>query len=94
MLGSSSSSSRAAVTSRRGFLTSSATAVGALTAASPLLMGGFPALAANAAADEGKEPLFGISLAQWSLHATLFAGKLDNLDFPRAAKQQFGIAAV
>ena len=94
MLGSSSSSSRAAVTSRRGFLTSSATAVGALTAASPLLMGGFPALAANAAADEGKEPLFGISLAKWSLHATLFAGKLDNLDFPRAAKQQFGIAAV
>ena len=39
-------------------------------------------------------PLFRISLAQWSLHRTLFAGKLDNLDFPRAAKQQFGIAAV
>jgi sugar phosphate isomerase/epimerase len=39
-------------------------------------------------------PLFDISLAQWSLHRTLFAGKLDNLDFPRAAKQQFGIAAV
>ena len=39
-------------------------------------------------------PLFRISLAQWSLHRTLFAGKLDNLDFPRAAKQQFDIAAV
>ena len=37
---------------------------------------------------------FQISLAQWSLHSTLFAGKLDNLDFPRAAKQQFGITAV
>ena len=39
-------------------------------------------------------PLFRISLAEWSLHRTLFAGKLDNLDFPRAAKQQFGVDAV
>jgi len=41
-----------------------------------------------------KPPAFRISLAQWSLHETLFAGKLDNLDFPRAAKQQFGVDAV
>jgi len=40
------------------------------------------------------EPLFRISLAQWSLHRTLFAGELDPLDFPRAARQQFGIEAV
>jgi len=39
-------------------------------------------------------PLDRISLAEWSLHRTIFAGKLDNLDFPRAAKQQFGIVAV
>jgi L-ribulose-5-phosphate 3-epimerase len=39
-------------------------------------------------------PLFRISLAEWSLHKTLFDGKLDNLDFPRAAREQFGIAAV
>jgi len=39
-------------------------------------------------------PLFRISLAEWSLHRTIFAGKLDNLDFPRTARQQFGIAAV
>ena len=39
-------------------------------------------------------PLFRISLAEWSLHRTIFAGKLDNLDFPHAAKQQFGIDAV
>jgi len=39
-------------------------------------------------------PLFRISLAEWSLHRTIFAGKLDNLDFPRAAKEQFDIAAV
>ena len=39
-------------------------------------------------------PLFRISLAQWSLHRTIFAGELDNLDFPRAAKQDYGIEAV
>ena len=41
-----------------------------------------------------KEPLFKISLAQWSLHRTLFDGKLDNLDFVRTAKADFGIDAV
>lgn len=39
-------------------------------------------------------PLFRISLAQWSLHRTIFAGDLDNLDFPRSAKQDYGIDAV
>lgn len=39
-------------------------------------------------------PLFRISLAQWSLHRALFAGELDNLDFPRSAKQDYGIEAV
>jgi L-ribulose-5-phosphate 3-epimerase len=41
-----------------------------------------------------EKPLFGISLAQWSLHRALFAGELDNLDFSRAAKQRYGISAV
>jgi L-ribulose-5-phosphate 3-epimerase len=44
--------------------------------------------------DPPAKPLFRISLAQWSLHRTLFAGELDNLDFSRVAKQQYGIAAV
>jgi L-ribulose-5-phosphate 3-epimerase len=39
-------------------------------------------------------PLFKISLAEWSLHRTLLADKLDNLDFPKTAKQKFGIDAV
>lgn len=39
------------------------------------------------------EPLYKISLAEWSLHKTLFAGRLDNLDFPKAAKE-YGIEAV
>ncbi len=40
------------------------------------------------------EPLFKISLAEWSLHRTLFANKLDNLDFAKTAKQEFGIDAI
>jgi L-ribulose-5-phosphate 3-epimerase len=39
-------------------------------------------------------PWFTISLAQWSLHKTLFAGKLDHLDFPKAALKDYGIDAV
>ena len=41
-----------------------------------------------------EKPLFQISLAEWSLHRTLFAGKLDNLDFARTAKNDFGIEGV
>ena len=37
---------------------------------------------------------FEISLAEWSLHKTLFGGKLDNLDFAATAKKEFGIAGV
>jgi L-ribulose-5-phosphate 3-epimerase len=50
--------------------------------------------AADQSAKADKPPLFRISLAEWSLHKTIFAGTLDNLDFPRAAREQFGIAAV
>lgn len=35
-----------------------------------------------------------ISLAEWSLHRMLQAGKLDHLDFPLKAKNDFGIDAV
>jgi sugar phosphate isomerase/epimerase len=38
--------------------------------------------------------LFDISLAQWSLHRTIRAGDLDNLDFASYALNQFGINAV
>jgi len=40
------------------------------------------------------EPLFEISLAQWSLHRSIRAGKLTNLDFPRITKNEFRIDAV
>jgi L-ribulose-5-phosphate 3-epimerase len=48
---------------------------------------------ALSAAEESK-PLFKISLAEWSLHRTLFDGKMDNLEFPAFAKKEFGIEAV
>jgi sugar phosphate isomerase/epimerase len=38
--------------------------------------------------------LFKISLAQWSLHKALFAKQLDNLDFARTARRDFGVSAV
>ena len=41
-----------------------------------------------------QEPIFRISLAEWSLHRTLFAGKLDHLDFARTAKKDYGIEGV
>src|SRR5215475_8031290 len=38
--------------------------------------------------------LFKISLAQWSLHRALFKKELDNLDFAKTARLDFGIYAV
>ena len=37
---------------------------------------------------------FKISLAEWSLNKTIRAGKMTNLDFPRVAKQEFGIDCI
>ncbi len=37
---------------------------------------------------------FQISLAEWSLHRTLRSGKLDNLDFAKTAKDDYGIEAI
>ena len=67
--------------SRRQFLATSA----ALAAAA--------ALPAVARSEDKKEP-FKISLAQWSLHKTLFEKKLDNRDFAKTAKEDFGIEAI
>lgn len=70
------------VNNRRGFLKSSGAAVAASMLGSQVM------------ADAGKEPLFKISLAEWSLHRALFGRKMDNLDFAKAAKQDYGIDAV
>jgi sugar phosphate isomerase/epimerase len=50
--------------------------------------------AAQVSAAQSPDLFFRISLAEWSLNKTLFAGKLSNLDFPAKAKNDFGITAV
>lgn len=79
---------------RRTFLTSTAATLAATAAG-----GWFSACSkkeTEAPKAEGTEkgPQFQISLAQWSLHRALKEGKLDNLDFPKFAKETFGIGAV
>ena len=37
---------------------------------------------------------FDISLAQWSLHKPIFAGELDNLEFARIARDEFGLGGI
>lgn len=75
---------------RRDFLKRSAVyaagagAVGAAAAPGP----------AQAAAARAAHPLFDISLAEWSLHRTLFGGKLDHMHFAATAKREFGVEAV
>ncbi len=69
--------------SRRSFLasTAAATAVGVVGSAAT-------------AAVRPVAAKFEISLAEWSLHKTLFDKKLDHLDFAITAKKEFGIDAV
>ena len=71
---------------RRSFLQSG---LGALATGAVVLD---PALASVIARED--KPWFDISLAQWSLHRSLGARDLDNLDFARYTKETFGIHAV
>jgi sugar phosphate isomerase/epimerase len=59
---------------------------------SSILTGGF-ALTGFSLLKEEKIP-FKISLAEWSLHRTLYSGKLDHLDFCKVAKNDFELDAV
>lgn len=42
----------------------------------------------------GQVPAYKISLAEWSLNKSLFAKKITNMDFPRIAKETYGLDAV
>lgn len=48
-------------------------------------------IATQAAAQPIPRQKFKISLAQWSLHKTLFEKKLDNLDFARVAREDYRV---
>ena len=50
--------------------------------------------AADTPPPAGAGPSFRISLAEWSLHRTIFGGGLDHLDFARTAKRDYGIDGV
>jgi sugar phosphate isomerase/epimerase len=67
--------------SRRDFLGST------FLASTALLLGGCASLGR-------KKPLFDISLAEWSLNKALFGKKLDHLDFPKTARQEYAIEAI
>jgi len=69
--------------SRRQLLQGTASAAACLTTPG-LLASGFT----GPAGDEG---WFDISLAQWSLHRALRGGGLDNLDFARVAREDYGV---
>jgi L-ribulose-5-phosphate 3-epimerase len=71
---------------RRSFLRSAAAtgaALGLATRSNPLLF-----------AAEESQPLFKISIAEWSFHRALFDKKMDNLEFPIVAKRDYGIDCV
>lgn len=69
---------------RRFLIQASSAAVGfGLTALSDRLM-----------AADATQPLFKISLAEWSLHRSLREAKLDNRDFAKVAKNDYGIEAI
>ena len=67
--------------SRRKFITS----LSASIAASSLL---------SNADHHKKKQLFEVSVAEWSLHKSLFGKKITNLEFPVVAKKEFDISAV
>ena len=78
---------------RRSFLGAAAAALPA--AYSFTLSGCGPGSAPEeAGTHDSLDSLFRISLAEWSLHRALGAGELDNLDFPRVTKEEYGIEGV
>lgn len=67
---------------RRAFLRSASAATAALAASD---------LSFAFAPEKGR---FAISLAEWSLHRTLRAGTLTNLDFARVAREDYGVTGL
>ena len=74
---------------RREFL-SNAGRLGAFAAFAPAA----PMQAAQEAEVSESEPLFRISLAEWSLHRALRRGSLDHLDFAVKARRDFDIGGI
>lgn len=71
---------------RRNFLKKAGTIAGGF-----VLAGSLPSFIIPEANQKFK---FKISLAEWSLHRALFNRNMTNLDFPKVAREDFGIEAI
>lgn len=70
-------------------------AIGVLGAGAAMgLVGACASSRARGERGRAAEPLFRISLAEWSLHREIGSGRLDHLDFARVARREYGIEAV
>lgn len=76
---------------RRAFLQKSAAA--GVAVAAGLGIDGATARA-DGPAPRAESRLFRVSLAEWSLHKTLFGGRMVHMDFPRVAKVDFGLNGI
>lgn len=65
-----------------------------MTATAAVIGSRLPSFADNHGEKKEAEPRFQISLAQWSLNRTIRKGELKNIDFPKYAKDKFGILGV
>lgn len=81
------------ISTRRGFLRSAGAAAGAVASAGFLSPQRVSAAVPTSGLAPG-DPPFRISLAEWSLHKTLWDYRISNLEFPKVARQEFGIDAV
>ncbi len=70
--------------SRRAFIKGAAASLPVAIVTSPA------ALCGRAWGPRAGKPPFKISLAEWSLHRALYAGELDNLEFPGTARLDYG----
>lgn len=59
-----------------------------------LLAAALPLAGCHLRAEETAATRIEISLAQWSLHRTIYSGRLDHLDFPAKTRNDFGISIV
>ncbi len=77
---------------RRLFMEQAVVGGAVLGLAAPRILAGTGDVSGRPAA--GKIGDFKISLAEWSLHNALFAKKIDNIDFPKIARDEYGIEGV
>jgi L-ribulose-5-phosphate 3-epimerase len=81
---------REASMSRRLFLETTVAGGALLSVGSSLALAADP----TGKPEAGKIGDFKISLAEWSLHKALFARKISNIDFPKIAREEYGIEGV